>query len=354
MENNRIIKASKSVLAIANLKFEGVTAIPDSWYKNITNKSGSPDLLAIVLLSEIVYWHRLMPVYEDDMLIGYSQKFMGSKLQKQTSELSKKYGFSEKSINEALNRLVDLSLITREFSDVRKGELVIQKRQFIDIIPEQVIKISVLDVQTKGNEGINEGFTPSSKKGNEGINQSYSYTKTTDTKTTDTEEEKAPRKISEKTPTWIEKMQEAKKADKTAPFENKGKVVKIHAESDTIQHSAEERQRTGELLKEMLAYFGNNTNELAQSRLRKSIIAQREPNQPILELLEQVGKQFAAYQKIQAQPNPPHRFSTAINFVDSLIDKDYTATLQKTIPETKIIELHTKNLTTEGGKVIPL
>ena len=279
MENIHIIKASESVLAIANLKFEGVTAIPDTWYENITNKAGSADLLAIVLLSEIVYWHKLMPIYEENNLIGYAQKFAGKKLQKQTSDFSKKYKFSEKSVNEALNRLVDLSLITREFADVRKGDLIIQKRQFIDIVPAKIIKISSLEVSTKGKEGVNESYLRVSTKGKEGINESYSYTKTTDTKTT-------------------YKEGEAKKIE----------II----------------ERDNKYYSEMLAYFGQPDNEQTHLRIRQAIRDVGKQLNIESDLEDYVFSQFKAYVGFKKE-NGTKLHETTQAFIFALSDNDYRA-----------------------------
>ena len=42
--------------------------IPNSWYKTIRYESGKPNLVAITLLSDIVYWYR--PQEKRDELTG--------------------------------------------------------------------------------------------------------------------------------------------------------------------------------------------------------------------------------------------------------------------------------------------
>lgn len=154
-----ILSSTPSVLAIKDLDFGRGILIPHAWFSQVLTKSGAPDMTAIILLSEIVYWHRLMPVYEKNELIGYKKKFEGNKLQKQTKDFAKKFGWSSKTINEALNRLVELQLITREFKDVHLENYVAQERQYIDIVPQNLIKITFEAevVLTKCND---ETFTP--------------------------------------------------------------------------------------------------------------------------------------------------------------------------------------------------
>lgn len=168
----KILSATKSVLEIKDLHFEG-NVVPHNWYTHIKNKSGASDLLAITLLSEIVYWYRLMPVYdkEKDVLLGYKKKFNADKLQKQTKELANKFGFSEQSTNSALKRLVDLKLITREFRDITlKNGAVIQKRQFLDIVPTNILLISTI------KERCTRKLSSLDKNLVEGVQESYSYT----------------------------------------------------------------------------------------------------------------------------------------------------------------------------------
>lgn len=168
----KILDATPTVLEIKDLHFEG-NVIPHNWYAHIKNKSGASDLLAITLLSEIVYWYRLMPVYdkEKDILLGYKKKFNKDKLQKQTKELAEKFGFSEQSTNNALKRLVKLGLITREFRDITlQNGIVIQKRQFIDIVPNAIKAITTIQ------ERCTTKLHTLHKKVVEGVQESYPYT----------------------------------------------------------------------------------------------------------------------------------------------------------------------------------
>ena len=46
-----------TVAEIGKIHFEG-NIIPHSWYQRITLESGKPDMPAIVILAEIIYWYR--------------------------------------------------------------------------------------------------------------------------------------------------------------------------------------------------------------------------------------------------------------------------------------------------------
>ncbi len=184
----KILSSTPSVLAIKDLDFSRGILIPHTWFSEILGKSGAPDTTAIVLLSEIVYWYRLMPIYENNELKGYSKKFVGEKLQKQSKDFAQKFGWSAKSVNEALNRLVDYQLITREFKDVNCNGYVAQERQFIDIIAENIVKITFRNEEVDTNS-TNDSFTPSKPFVDTPLNESFTppkriveHTKITNTK----------------------------------------------------------------------------------------------------------------------------------------------------------------------------
>ncbi len=80
-----------AVDAMDRIRITG-NVIPESWYKEILRDNGKPYLLAIILLSEIVYWYR--PTEDRDessgCVVGLSKKFRGDLLQKSYEELSVK------------------------------------------------------------------------------------------------------------------------------------------------------------------------------------------------------------------------------------------------------------------------
>lgn len=214
MSNVKIFNTTPSVMAMKDFDFLDTVLTPQIWYKKIKTKAGGADFLAITLLSDIVYWHRLRPYYDNDTLIGYTKKFHSDKLQKQTTDLAEIFCVTPKAINAALNRLVEMQLITREFRDVKVGKVLYQNRQFIDIIPKNIIKIS--QVQEDKNKPKPNTFgldhpkpkvlTPNTK-GLDTLNPNDPYTKTTNTKTTNTKNIYKEEEHSEKESTPIKKAE---------------------------------------------------------------------------------------------------------------------------------------------------
>ena len=118
---------------------------PISWFRNILTHSGKPDVVAIILLSDIVYWYTPVMTRDEHTgdVIGIQQKFQADKLQKTYQEYSEIFGFSKKAIKNAIDNLCDQNLITREFRHIKTGSgLAITNVMYIEPIFENIVKIS--------------------------------------------------------------------------------------------------------------------------------------------------------------------------------------------------------------------
>jgi hypothetical protein len=73
---NIVNTGNASVDALAEMNISG-NVTPVNWYKTILRENGKPYLLAICVLSEIVYWYRPVEVQDEHsgMTIGYRRKF---------------------------------------------------------------------------------------------------------------------------------------------------------------------------------------------------------------------------------------------------------------------------------------
>jgi hypothetical protein len=97
---------------------------PMEWYKTILRENGKPYLLAITILSDIVYWFRPTEVRDErtGQVIGWRKKFSGDLLQKSYKQYENLFGESRRSIKAAFDALVELGVVIREFRDVKIGE----------------------------------------------------------------------------------------------------------------------------------------------------------------------------------------------------------------------------------------
>ena len=86
--------------AIGALPFTG-NLIPHAWYTALTFPSGKPDLVAITLLADIVYWYR--PVVERDPATGQvlrqRKKFKADMLQRSYQAFADQFGFTKRQVH---------------------------------------------------------------------------------------------------------------------------------------------------------------------------------------------------------------------------------------------------------------
>lgn len=79
----KVIKTGvESVDDLYGIEFTG-NMIPHSWYAAIQTENGRPDLAAIVILAEILYWHRptVERTADDAAVIVLKKKFHADLLQ---------------------------------------------------------------------------------------------------------------------------------------------------------------------------------------------------------------------------------------------------------------------------------
>ena len=122
---------------IGQMNFQG-NITPRSWYEHVgydTPKRGwKPDLLAITILGEIIYWGKLHYSYQ-----SYADQF----------------GVSKRAATDACKRLRDLGLVTLELRHIKTpGGLHISNVLHIEPIPEKIIRIThEVDMQDTEKRG---------------------------------------------------------------------------------------------------------------------------------------------------------------------------------------------------------
>ncbi|MGN8764313.1 hypothetical protein [Hornefia butyriciproducens] len=88
-----ISSGNATVDAIGQMDFSG-SLIPHSWLYSITLDSGRPDMNAIFVLAEIVYWYRSSVSVNEDGKAVWKKKFWKEYLQKSIRELVTKLNLS--------------------------------------------------------------------------------------------------------------------------------------------------------------------------------------------------------------------------------------------------------------------
>ena len=128
---------------IGKINFEG-TVIPHNWFNAIKFNNGKPDVVAIVLLSEIVYWYR--PTIVKDEMTGrikeVRKRFKADLLQRSYESFAEQFGFTKRQVKDALKRLEDAGLIAKEFRNIRVDGKVLANVLFIRLNPQKVLEIT--------------------------------------------------------------------------------------------------------------------------------------------------------------------------------------------------------------------
>ena len=107
------------VEAISRLHIEG-NVIPHTWFQHIRTPAGHPDVLAIMILSDVVYWYRWRELRDEatGAVVGYVRRFKGDRLQRSYDALAQQYGFTKRQVQDAVYRLVDAGLLARELRTI--------------------------------------------------------------------------------------------------------------------------------------------------------------------------------------------------------------------------------------------
>ena len=137
--------ATDKVLEITKLNLDG-NIIPHNWYSQITRPNGKPDINAIIILAEILYWYRGTAVKEETTgkFTGYKKKFKDDMLQRSYKSFEIQFGFSKKQIRTALIQLENLGLIKRIFKNIElENKSVITNVMYIDINPKRIEEITI-------------------------------------------------------------------------------------------------------------------------------------------------------------------------------------------------------------------
>jgi len=107
---------SSTVDRMSRLQISG-NVIPISWYQTIRKSTGKPNLTAIVILSDIVYWYRAVEVRNEmtGQLIGLKKKFRSDILQRSYQQIAEQFGITKRDATNAIVELEKMGVVRRVF-----------------------------------------------------------------------------------------------------------------------------------------------------------------------------------------------------------------------------------------------
>ena len=92
--------------AIGSMALEG-NVIPWSWFERMRFPNGKPDLNAIIILADIVYWYRPTPEHDETTgkILGWKKRFKADLLQRSYASYAEQFGLTKRQVTDALTRL---------------------------------------------------------------------------------------------------------------------------------------------------------------------------------------------------------------------------------------------------------
>lgn len=134
----------RSVEALRDLHVEG-NIVPMEWFAHLKLSNGKPDVNAILILSDILYWYRPTQVRDEEtgMVIEYRKKFKGDILQKSYSHYVNLFGFGKYQVVDAITRLEERGLIERVWRTIETPSVTLNNVLFIVLNVERVKQLQV-------------------------------------------------------------------------------------------------------------------------------------------------------------------------------------------------------------------
>ncbi|MEH7669281.1 DnaD domain protein [Bacillus sp. JJ689] len=141
------------VYEIGGINFKG-NVVDHEWFNYITFSNGKPHIVAIMVLSEIVYWYRPTVIRDEiDGKVIYKKKFKADKLQKNYQQLADTFGFTKLQVKRACDLLTDMLLIKIEFRTINVNGKVLNNVMFVEPIPTEIKQISSMYQEVKEDPG---------------------------------------------------------------------------------------------------------------------------------------------------------------------------------------------------------
>lgn len=139
----RKLTGNAAVDAIATMAVTG-NVIPATWYKTITGPTGKADLVAINILSDILYWYRPREIRDEFTgdVVAYQKRFSADLLQRSYEQLADHFGISKRQAKDAVVRLEELGAVWRVFRNVESVAGTMGNVMFIAIDPERIYELT--------------------------------------------------------------------------------------------------------------------------------------------------------------------------------------------------------------------
>lgn len=109
--------------------------IPPAWFRTIRKATGKPNLNAIVILSDIVYWYRPVEVRDErsGQIIGLKKRFHSDLLQRSYQQIAEQFGITKRDATNAIVELEKIGVVRRVFRTIQSGGQQVPNVLFLDL-----------------------------------------------------------------------------------------------------------------------------------------------------------------------------------------------------------------------------
>lgn len=134
---------SQNVATMGAMRMTG-NVIPPNWFQTLTLPSGKPNLPAIIILSDIVYWFRPIELRDEETgrPLPARQKFQADKLQMSYQSWADMFGFGKDQVRAACHYLEEKGLISIEYRTINVSGVPHNNVTFFDINPQEIHRIT--------------------------------------------------------------------------------------------------------------------------------------------------------------------------------------------------------------------
>ena len=134
MEGSIYSTGNRIVDENARLSISG-NVIPQMWYRTIIRESGKPNLTAIIILADIVYWYKPTEIRDEatGQVIAVKKKFKADLLQRSYQQISEQFGISKKEATNAVVFLEKLGVVKRVFRTITINGIVVNNVLYLEL-----------------------------------------------------------------------------------------------------------------------------------------------------------------------------------------------------------------------------
>lgn len=143
---------NETVDKMSRLRITG-NVIPSAWFHTIRKDTGKPNMNAIVILSDIVYWYRPLEIRDEatGKLVGMKKRFRADLLQRTYQQIADQFGISKRDAVNAVIELEKLGVIKRVFRMLEIQGQQMPNVLFISLCVERLEQLTYPDEYQESN-----------------------------------------------------------------------------------------------------------------------------------------------------------------------------------------------------------